>query len=155
MGCGTGENALHFAGLGHEVVGIDAAPAAIQQARAKAEERGLSATFLLHDALDLGSLGGSFETVIDSGLFHTFSDADRERFVESLEAVLPPGGTYFMLCFSEREPREWGGPRRIRQAEVQKAFREGWKINYIRAAVFESTFHPDGGHAWLASITRQ
>jgi len=33
VGCGTGENALYLAGLGFEVWGIDAAPAAIKKAK--------------------------------------------------------------------------------------------------------------------------
>jgi 2-polyprenyl-3-methyl-5-hydroxy-6-metoxy-1,4-benzoquinol methylase len=53
VGCGTGENALFLAGLGHEVVGIDLARAAIEKARAKAVERGVGATFEVRDALDL------------------------------------------------------------------------------------------------------
>jgi len=52
----------------------------------KARSRGLHATFLVWDALDLGSPEARFDTVLDSGLFHVFDDADRERFVES------PGG---------------------------------------------------------------
>ena len=101
VGCGTGENALYLAGRGHEVWGVDAVPAAIERARQKAEERGAAATFLVADALDLTALGRTFETVIDSGLFHALSDADRPRFVRSLAPVLSPGGTCFMLAISE------------------------------------------------------
>ena len=39
LGCGTGENALYLASLGHEVVGIDFAPTAIHLANAKAAAR--------------------------------------------------------------------------------------------------------------------
>src|SRR4051794_16008698 len=38
-GCGTGENALFFAGQGHRVVGIDFVEEAIRRARVKASER--------------------------------------------------------------------------------------------------------------------
>ncbi len=55
IGCGTGENALFFAGEGYEVWGIDSAPLAIQKAREKAAGRGLAAHFLVMDALDLPS----------------------------------------------------------------------------------------------------
>jgi SAM-dependent methyltransferase len=33
LGCGTGENALHLASLGHRVVGLDGSPTAIEAAR--------------------------------------------------------------------------------------------------------------------------
>jgi ubiquinone/menaquinone biosynthesis C-methylase UbiE len=153
VGCGTGENALYLASRGHEVWGIDYVPAAIEKARAKARERGLGVTFVEGNALNLGKLGRSFDTIIDCGLFHSLSDGERPRLVRTLAAVLTFEGRYFMLCFSERELRE-GGPRRVTQAEIRAAFREGWTINYIVGARFESRIHPGGAQAWLSSITR-
>jgi cyclopropane fatty-acyl-phospholipid synthase-like methyltransferase len=153
VGCGTGENALFLAGRGHDVWGVDSAPAAIEIARRKAEERGLAATFLVKDTLNLHEIGRTFDTVIDSGLFHTLSDPERPCFIRNLSDVLKPGGTYFMLAFSEREPGGYG-PRRITKKEIQASFFEGWRINEIRAAVFESRTRPEGSQAWLSSITR-
>jgi cyclopropane fatty-acyl-phospholipid synthase-like methyltransferase len=138
--------------LDHEVSGVDTAVAAIQKARSKSVQRGVRVNFRLVDALELRCLGTTFDTVIDSGLFHVFSDEERIRFRESLAAVLVPGGTYFMLCFSERETRE--GPRRVTQAEIRSFFQDGWTVNYIREARFETHIHPGGACAWLASITR-
>src|SRR5688500_7033616 len=72
VGCGTGENALMLAQRGHEVWGVDTAATAIHRAREKADERGLTVTFRVADALHLDQLRRSFDTVIDSGLFHVF-----------------------------------------------------------------------------------
>jgi ubiquinone/menaquinone biosynthesis C-methylase UbiE len=153
VGCGTGDNALYLAGRGHEVWAVDSAPAAIETARRKAEERGLAATFLVKDALHLHEIGRTFDTVIDSGLFHTLSDPERPPFVWNLSRVLKPGGSYFMLAFSDREPGGYG-PRRITQKEIQDAFSDGWRIDRIQAAVFESNTRPEGSRAWLSSIVR-
>ena len=101
VGCGTGENALYLAGLGLDVTGLDAAPTAIARAREKAIARGLAATFIVGDALDLAAVGSSFDVAVDSGLFHVFSDADRLRYERGLREVLRPGGRYFVLCFSD------------------------------------------------------
>ena len=46
-GCGTGENALYFAGRGHPVLGIDFLEGPIELARRKAAERGLGRGFVL------------------------------------------------------------------------------------------------------------
>ena len=50
-GCGTGENALYFAQRGHPILGIDFLEGPIQEARRKAQERGLAAEFVPMDAL--------------------------------------------------------------------------------------------------------
>jgi 2-polyprenyl-3-methyl-5-hydroxy-6-metoxy-1,4-benzoquinol methylase len=152
-GCGSGENALYLAGQGHEVLGVDAVPRAIEIAREKARERGVTAEFRVHDVLDLPSLGRSFDTVIDAGLFHTLSDEDRPRYVRGLAAVLRPGGTYFMIAFSDLEPPGYG-PRRVTQAEIRDAFAGGWRVNWIRPATFDTRIRPKGPRAWLSSIVR-
>ena len=74
IGCGTGEHVLLAASLGLDATGIDQAPAAIARAQAKAADRGLSARFLVHDALDVAALGDQFESVLDCRLFHVLSD---------------------------------------------------------------------------------
>ena len=154
IGCGTGEHALFFAEEGYEVWGIDSAPLAIGKAKEKAATRGLKVQFLVLNALELTRLNRKFDTATDSGLFHTLSDEDRPVFVNNLEAVLSPSGKYFMLCFSELEPAGYG-PRRITKQEIQDSFRDGWSINYIRPAVFESRTREKGPRAWLSSITKK
>src|SRR4051812_10511794 len=103
-GCGTGENALFFAERGHQVTGIDYLPGPIELAKKKAAERGINATFLVIDALRLDSLPQQFDSIIDSGLFHVFSDEDRKRYVAGLATVAKPGGKLFLQCFSDEEP---------------------------------------------------
>ena len=154
VGCGTGEHALLLSSRGHEAWGIDSAPRAIRKAKRKRDARGLTCTFLVGDALDLGQFKRLFDTVVDCGLLHVFSDAERPRFVESLAGVLRAGGVYHCLCFSEEEPTAWGGPRRVTQREIREAFGAGWCVDAIRPAVFETNLHPHGGKAWLASVTR-
>jgi len=153
VGCGTGEHALMAAARGLDATGIDAAPAAIAIAKATARDRGLPARFLVWNALELASLDQRFDTVLDSGLFHVFDDDDRARFVESLAAVMAPEARYHMLCFSDRQPGDWG-PRRIRQQEIRSSFARGWRVDSIEAATFDVTLDPAGVRAWRAAITR-
>lgn len=152
-GCGTGENALHLAELGHPVLGVDFAVAAIERAAAKAADRGLPVDFRVADALDLAALETTFDTVLDVGLFHTFEDAERPRYAASLGAALRPGGRAFLLCWSDRNP--FGrGPRRISRPEIRATFRERWKVEAIDPDWLD-TLLPEGRiHAWLARIVR-
>jgi SAM-dependent methyltransferase len=154
VGCGTGEHTLLAAEMGLDATGVDAAPTAIARAQAKAQVRGLTAAFILFDALRLPDLGQQFDVVLDCGLFHVFSDEDRSRFVASVSAVVPPGGKYYMLCFSEHQPGEWG-PRRITQPEITAAFGAVWDIDSIEPSTLEVTIDPAGAQAWLAAMTRK
>lgn len=152
VGCGTGEHALMAAAICLEVVGIDAAATAIASAERKAAERGLQVRFVLGDALELEKLGGTFDTVLDCGLFHVFDDLDRARFVRSLAAVVEPGGLYFMLCFSEHQPGELG-PRRVTQAEIRESFAAGWRVEAIEPSEIQ-LYGGGAARAWLAEIVR-
>jgi SAM-dependent methyltransferase len=154
IGCGTGENAMLLASRGLRVLGVDWAAAAVEMARAKAAERSLQVEFAVADALRLDELGKSFDAILDSALFHTFSDEDRARYAPSLASVMPPGSVLYLLCFSELEP--WGGgPRRVTQAEIINAFADGWVVRSIVPERYEIRFQPGYALAWLATIERQ
>jgi SAM-dependent methyltransferase len=159
-GCGTGENALFFAGLGRQVTGIDYLEVPISRARRKVIERGIWATFLVRDALTLARWGERFDNAIDSGLFHVFGDDDRRRYVEGLATVIKPGGRLFLACFSDSEPGTQG-PRRVSRRELDDAFRTGWVVESVRPVRFETrsdlkdiTFSEGGPKAWFAVIRR-
>ena len=153
IGCGTGEHALMAAELGLDATGIDFSPRAIRLAEQKAEERGLDARFSVADALEIGSSSTRYKTVLDCGLFHVFDDHDRARFVKSLKATLLPDGRYYMLCFSDKQPGDWG-PRRVTRAEIESSFTDGWRIESIEESRIEITIDPEGACAWLATISR-
>jgi SAM-dependent methyltransferase len=153
VGCGTGEHALMAAALGLDATGVDAASTAVTLARRKADERGLGARFMTWNALELADLGESFDTVLDCGLFHVFDDLERPKFVDALRASMPVGGWYYLLCFSDLEPGDWG-PRRVRQDEIRASFSDGWRVAEIEPAKLEITIEPGSARAWLASILR-
>ncbi len=154
-GCGTGENALYFAKRGHQVTGIDFLAEPIRLAKQKASERGLTATFLQMDALALPEFPKLFDTALDSGLFHVFSDDDRRRYIDGLASVLKPGGRLFLLCFSDAEPGDQG-PRRVSELEIRAAFAKGWSVESIEPSRFEVrpdlqdiSFSEGGPRAWF------
>lgn len=154
-GCGTGEHALMLAERGHEVVGIDISPRAIELAREKATQRGLDADFRVGDVLELDRLERRFATVIDSAVFHVFGDVDRARYIKTLASVLDPGGILFLLVFSEHTPGA-DGPRRVTQAELRMAFANGWDVRQIEPALIDvrEDYGLDPARAWLARIAR-
>ncbi len=160
-GCGTGENALFLATRGHTVWGLDFVPIAIERARARASARKVDVQFTVGNALDLTQLPLTVDTVIDCGLFHTFTDDERPRYVAGLAHVVRPGGNVHILCFSDREP-PGQGPRRITQDEIHETFDNAtWTVESIREARFTTSNHPEtqsftpgGPLAWHVVVSR-
>lgn len=154
IGGGTGENALLLASRGLDVTSFDLVPAAVARARAKAEQRGLRVDFRVGSALEMADWREQFDTALDSGVFHVFSDDDRPRFLAGLRAVLRPGGRFFLLCFSELETSEIG-PRRLSAAELRDCFEADFEVEELRRTRYASLAHPGGAHAWLAELRRR
>lgn len=154
VGCGTAELALLAAARGFDATGVDSSPRAIAIARQRAADRGITGVRLeVGDALDLSFLGTAFDTVLDSGVFHVFSDDDRARYVESIRRVLQPGGRYHLLVFSDAQPGDWG-PRRVRREELDAAFANGWELRIVARATFETNLADGPVQGWRATAIR-
>lgn len=153
IGCGRGENSILLAMNGCDVTGIDIAAIAISDAKTKAAERHVTVNFVVGDVLKMDQLfkESEFDVIIDSFLFHTFSDEERPIFARQVYRVLKPGGKYFMLCFSEKDP-EGPGPRRISKTEIEHTFAPLFKIVYISDTPLEA--NTGKREAYLLSAVR-
>ena len=160
-GCGTGENAMFFAARGCDVTGYDVVPLAIERAKEKAKEKGLEIDFFVGDALKLSDWKAEeFDNVIDSGVFHVFSQEDARVYANGLKHVLKPGGHYFMLVFSDAEPGTQG-PHRIPKQMIFDVFANGWEVEsveetrYAMRPEYQGTrFSMGGAHNWFAIIRK-
>lgn len=159
-GCGTGDLAIWLAEGGRAVTGVDFLEAPLARARAKAAARGVPVTFLQMDATAVGAIPERFDAVTDCGLFHTFDDAGRAAYVAALRTLLEPGARVFLLCFSTAEPGDHG-PRRVGESDLRAAFRDGFVVESVEPARFESVagipgaeFTPGGARAWFAVVRR-
>jgi SAM-dependent methyltransferase len=154
-GCGTGDNALHLAAQGVDVLGVDVAASAVSIARESATARGMVAEFIVADALRLDRLGRVFDAVLDCALFHTFDNDERRDYVVSVASVTRPGGYLYVLCFSDTDP-ETAGPHPVSRHELSSPFTpsSGWNIAWISPERLQARFAREGAPAWLAKIQR-
>ena len=147
VGCGTGTNARYLASRGWDVLGVDIADVAIEQAEAKGTSQGSvelrQLDFLKED------LEGPFDLVFDRGCFHIFDqDADRARFADRVAACLAPGGLWVSLLGStEGPPRDHGPPRRSAR-DIANAVEPALEIVELRATEFAADV-PSRASAWL------
>ncbi len=75
---------------GCDVTGIDLSEIAISDARAKASERHVNVNFVFGDVLRMDKFfkESEFDVVIDSFLFHTFTDEERPIFARQYTGCL-------------------------------------------------------------------
>ena len=158
-GCGTGEHSLLAAAHGAAVTGVDISPRAIEQARAKAARRGIEVEFSVASMLEAVPFEDrAFDTVLDSGVFHSFAGGEQRAYVANLTRLTKPGGILHLICFSEHQPGEgeWG-PRRITQQEIREAFAGSWSAEEIEPATYLINEFHDTTHvkAWRALLRRR
>lgn len=131
-GCGTGEHTIHLTALGYDVYGVDLSSQAIEQARANAAARNIPARFEVADVLALRE-DPTYDTVIDSALFHIFDAGDRARYVRSLQRVCRPGAVVHILALADTGPPF--GPQ-VSDIAIREAFGHGWLMEGLHAAQY-------------------
>ncbi len=94
VGCGAGQIAIPAARAGVRVTGLDLAPNQIAQARARAEQEGLTAHFDEGDAENMPYPDAQFDTVVS--LFGAMFAPRPERVAAELLRVTRPGGRIVM-----------------------------------------------------------
>jgi len=130
VGCGAGLAAEALAGLGHEVVGIDAAGQVIAAARAHAERRGLPLSYREVTAEMLVAEGERFPVVTALEVIEHV--ADPAAFLQLLAGLVAPGGLAFVSTIN----------RTVRSLAVAKVGAE-----YVARVL------PVGTHDWRRFVT--
>jgi SAM-dependent methyltransferase len=98
LACGTGAVAELAATTGAEVVGVDIAPALIDQAKARAAERGLSIDYRVGDAEALDLEDGSFDLIASTcGVMFA---PDHQAVARELARVTKQGGRVALVCWT-------------------------------------------------------
>jgi 2-heptyl-1-hydroxyquinolin-4(1H)-one methyltransferase len=143
-GCGEAALSLHLAALGHNTVGLDASPTAIELAKAEAAKRGLTnASFEVADISDFTGYDNRFDTIVDSTLFHSMPVELRDGYQRSIVRAAAPGASYFVLVF-DRAGIPDGPINAVTEDELRRAVSQYWVIDELRPARIHAKFS-DGG----------
>lgn len=104
LGCGTGTLAIQVKRRepGAEVVGLDADPAMLSQAREKAERAGVELTLTEGFSNELPFEDGSFDRVLSTLFFHHLDPEPKRQTAREIARILRRGG--------ELHVADWGKP---------------------------------------------
>ena len=124
VGCGKGHDVLLFARHGFEALGVDFAPSAVELGTRAAEEAGLAdrARFEQADIFELPArYPAHFDYVLERACYCAIDPADRARYVETVAALLKPGGRIIAQFFLGPQTRP-GPPFATSVEELKRSF---------------------------------
>lgn len=133
IGCGLGDNAIFLASRGHTVTALDGSPAAIEQARNRAAQAGVTVTFDVADATNLTGYDSQFDTVVDSALYHCLDDGGRQAYAAGLYRATRPGARWHLFCFSDNNVNGIVAPMgSVPEANLRDTLTaNGWRIDFL------------------------
>jgi 2-polyprenyl-3-methyl-5-hydroxy-6-metoxy-1,4-benzoquinol methylase len=137
LGTGPATQAYALAKLGFRVTASDLSTQAVDQARGGAAERGLTLEAVQDDILAT-RLHGPFDLVLDRGCFHVLEPSDRAAYARTLSGFVPPGGWFFLKCFSDEQPGEIG-PYQSSPADIAALFGAPFEVVAIERTIYQGT----------------
>jgi SAM-dependent methyltransferase len=123
------------------VTGLDGSPAAIEEARRRAAEAGVSVTFEVADATKLTGYEGRFDTILDSALYHCLDDDGRQAYIAALYRSTRPGARLHLFCFSEGNINGVIAPMgAVPEDNIRDTLTaNGWRIDFLGPTTYLGT----------------
>lgn len=139
LGCGEGRHAIYFAEKGFDSYGIDYIEIAIEEAKQKALEKGVSVNFQAMNVLMLEFRDNFFDVVLDWSVLDHIKPKDWDTYVSDISRILKSGGYLILTEFGAND--EWVTDKRknffeskshydhyFRMDEIEKLFGKDFKI---------------------------
>ena len=132
---GAGTNAAYLAKKGFDVVGVDISKTAVEFAKKRCEEAGISkkCNFFVGDLNKVRLPKNKFDFVFDRGCYHHISRENKPKFAKIISDVLKRGGKYLLSCFSDKNPH-W--EKNVSKEEIKENFSNYFAIGKIRDATW-------------------
>jgi SAM-dependent methyltransferase len=157
IGCGLGENTIFLATRGYSVTGLDGSPAAIEQARRRAAQAGVNATFGVADATDLTGYDGRFDTVVDSALYHCLDQQGQQDYAAGLYRATRAGARWHLYCFSDGNVNGIVAPMgAVAESSIRDTLTaNGWRIDFLGPTTYLANTSAYGGDDFAAQMADQ
>ena len=152
IGCGTGEDAVHLARLGFDVLATDASMSMIREAERKAQHAAC-ANRIRFRCTPMERLGADLAGETFDGVFSNFGAVNCARQLDAVAAdlalLLEPGAPLLWVVMGRNVPWEWGWF--LARGEWRKAFRRrrkggvawrGMHISYPTPAALGRALRP-------------
>jgi SAM-dependent methyltransferase len=128
LGTGSGIWGVRLAQRGWQVMGVDLVEKALERAGERVREAGIDMPLVRGDvtALRAAGVGSGFRLVLDSGIFHGLTSAQREAMGREVSAIAAADATVLLLAWNPR--RRGPFPHGVSRDEIEAAF-PGWAVS--------------------------
>jgi SAM-dependent methyltransferase len=151
VGCGLGDDAEFFAGLGFATTAFDISPSAVRAAQRRYPGSAVrySTADLLHPP---GAWHQAFDLVVESMTLQALPDPPRDAAIARVGTLVALGGTLIVVARA-REPQEAiaGPPWALTRAEIDALSASG--LQQVRLEDLRAT-EPPLGRRWRAEFRR-
>lgn len=134
LGCGSGAHTVLLAERGWTATGVDLIPKALDRARKRIAEHGVTARVAQADVTELpaDTVGVGYDLFLDVGCFHGLSPAQRAAMGAAVTAIANPDASMLMLAFKAgAAPRPL--PRGADRPDLEAAF-PAWRVTDVEPA---------------------
>ncbi len=146
LGCGTGTNVVWLAEQGFDAMGVDVSPRAIEAARHRAAEAGVSPHFMAGNLLTLEGLGEPFDLLFDRGCYHAVRRDDCDGYLRTADRWTRPGALALVLTGNARQEGQ-DGPPRVTEEELRTELGRVFEVIDLREMHFDRS--PQDGKRYL------
>jgi cyclopropane fatty-acyl-phospholipid synthase-like methyltransferase len=112
---------ITLAKAGWQVTGVDFVSHAIQIARRKVHQAGVTADLRVGDVTRLENLRGPFDLILDIGCYHGISTPGKQAYRENLMRLLAPTGDFLMYSIFRQADENRPG---MLEEDIQLFFRD-------------------------------
>ena len=133
LGCGYGRAAIYLAQLGWQVDGVDFVDQAIQEARVRAMQAGVSdcAHFFQSSVIKLDFLQDPYDFALDVGCAHGLTLDELRSYHQQLLRLLKPGAIFLLFSHLNEEVEESEERKWMDETYLRSLFSKGFHLEKV------------------------
>ncbi len=133
LGCGLGRASIYLAGLGWQVDGVDFVAQAIDGAKLRADQAGVSERVNFHQSpvTELDFLHETYDFALDVGCAHGLTLEELRSYHRQLSRLLKPGAIFLLFAHLNEEADESEEQNWMDEVHLRELFAIGFALEKV------------------------
>ncbi len=133
LGCGLGRASIYLAGLGWQVDGVDFVAQAIEGAKLRADQAGVSERINFHQSpvTQLDFLHETYDFALDVGCAHGLTEVELVVYHRELVRLLKPSAVFLLFAHLNEENINPDEQNWMDEVHMRKLFKTGFALEKV------------------------